>query len=304
MYYLVYGLMYLISMIPMWVLYRISDAIAFLLNHVIKYRYKVVLDNLKIAFPEKSDKERLKIARQFYKNFVDHFIEMIKLLSASKSFIDKRFVFDQNPFKEKELLGQKLQIHLGHNFNWEMANVAVPMQSNQPCLVVYMPVKNKIFDRLILKIRSKTGAVMLPATDMRNAMMPFRNSIYTLALVADQAPGNVSKAFWLNFFGKPTPFVTGPEAGAKSSNMSVVFCQIYKVKRGFYRMKFEEILDPIKEMDKGELTRRYVKYLENVLREEPSMWLWSHRRWKHEWKDEYINRWVDDCPPPTKTIQH
>jgi KDO2-lipid IV(A) lauroyltransferase len=298
MYYLVYGFLYLLSILPMWALYRLSDAIAFLLNHVFKYRYDVVLSNLKIAFPEKTDQERLAVARQFYKNFVDNFIETIKLISASDKFIQERFQFDQNVFKPRETSGEKLQLHLGHNFNWEMANVAVPFQTTIPWLVAYMPIKNKAIEKLFLKIRTRTGGVMLPATDMKNAMIPYRNRQYALALVADQVPGNVKRAHWMNFFGKPTPFVTGPEAGARLANMSVVFAQIYKTKRGFYRVSFTEQSKPIHEMEKGELTRTYVKFLEKTLKADPSMWLWSHRRWKHEWRDEYAKQWIDTAPVP------
>lgn len=300
MYYLVYGLFYLISLLPMWILYRIADFLAFLLNHVFKYRYPVVLSNLRIAFPEKTEKERIEIARQFYKNFVDNFIEMIKLTSCSKSFIQKRFQFDSNPYEEARLAGQKLQVSLGHIFNWEYATYAVPLISELPCLIVYMPIKNKIFDRYIKTLRSRTGGILLPATDMKAAMIPYRNSQYSLALVADQVPGNVKTAFWLNFFNKPTPFVTGPEAGSKAQNTRVVFAQLYKVKRGFYRIRFVDPPKPLNEMKKGELTRLYVKFLESNLKENPSLYLWSHRRWKHEWKDEYTSRWVDTDPIPTE----
>lgn len=294
MYYLVYITLYLLSLLPLRVLYVLSDFLAFLLYYVFGYRKKVVLDNLAIAFPEKTQAERIKIAKRFYRNFVDNFIETIKLLSAGKKFITNHFVIDSDPFKALYESGRKCQVHLGHNFNWEVANVAMPFYMQQPFIVVYMPIKNKVMDRLFMHLRTRTGSIMLPATDMRNAIIPYRNMQYALALVADQAPGSVSKAYWLNFFGRPTPFVRGPENGARVGNIPVIFTQLYKTKRGYYRANFEVGAENPAELPEGELTRRYIQFLEKAIRDRPDMWLWSHRRWKHDWKEEYERLWIGE----------
>ncbi|HVK48696.1 MAG TPA: lysophospholipid acyltransferase family protein [Pseudobacter sp.] len=296
MYYLVYGLLYLLSLLPMWVLYLFADGLAALVYHVFGYRKKVVLDNLAIAFPEKTLKEREKIAKQFYRNFVDNFIETIKILSAGKKWLTKHFQIDGDPFAKSYSEGRKCQIHLGHNFNWELANVAMVHYMDYQLLSVYMPIKNKVMDRLFFHLRTKTGVHMLPATNMRNAIVPYRSQQYMLALVADQAPGSVTNAYWLNFFGKPTPFVRGPESGARVGNIPVFFSQIYKTKRGMYRAYFELGSDNPRDLPEGELTRRYIRFLENAIRKHPEMWLWSHRRWKHPWKDEYSQYWIDSEP--------
>src|ERR1700742_2168615 len=171
MYYPVFGIFYLMSLLPMWLLYGLSDVIAFILYSV--YRRKVVFSNLRIAFPEKTEQERLRIAKRFYRNFTDNFIETIKLLSASPAFLQKRFVID-NP----ELLdqffdqGRKLQLHLGHCFGWELAGVAMPPRTRYTFIVVYMPVENKAFERLFLKLRGRFGAVLLPATKMQRSILP------------------------------------------------------------------------------------------------------------------------------------
>jgi Kdo2-lipid IVA lauroyltransferase/acyltransferase len=301
MYYIVYGLLYLLSLLPLRVLYILSDGIYALIYYVFGYRRKVVMANLQIAFPEKTEAERTRIAKNFYHNFVDNFIETIKILSAGKKWITKHFVLDSRPFDTFYKEGKKCQFHLGHNFNWELANVAMPYYTEFPFLAVYMPIKSKVMDRLFINLRSKTGCIMLPATDMRTAMVPWRNKPYMLALVADQAPGDVSKAYWLNFFGAPTPFVRGPESGARMGNIPVIFAQLYKVRRGYYHAHFEVGADNPAELPEGELTRRYILFLENAIREHPDMWLWSHRRWKWEWKEEYKGLWVDNLSPGKTT---
>lgn len=287
MYYIVYGLLYAISLLPLRVLYLLSDFAYFLLYYVFGYRKKVVFSNLEQAFPQKATEERKKIAKKFYRNFTDNFIEFIKLISASPTYIKKHCAADLSlPFKMYEE-GKKSQLLLAHNFNWEWGCVAVAAILKQPFIVVYMPISNKTIDRLFMKIRSKTGAVLLPATNMRNAILPYRNEPYILILVADQNPGNPSKALWYNFFNKPTPFVKAPESGARKGNIPVMFCKLIKERRGYYRIFFEMGEENPARLKEGELMKKYVKYLHDFISEYPEMWLWSHRRWKWNWKEEY-----------------
>jgi len=293
-YYLVYGALYGVSRLPMWLLYGLSDGIAFLLFAVIRYRRGVVLSNLAIAFPEKTDAERLRIAKRFYRNFTDSFIETIKLLSAGPEFLERRFVID-NP----ELLdyyyqqGRKLQLHLGHLFNWEIAGVAMPPRTRYTFIVVYMPVENKAFERLFLRLRGRTGTVLLPATTMQRSIMPYRHTQYMLTLVADQAPGGPENSYWLNFFGRPTPFVRGPERGARIADIPAVFARLYKVRRGHYRAELITIAEHPGVLPEGELTRRYCRLLEDAIRQQPDGWLWSHKRWKFAWREELRPFWID-----------
>ena len=294
MYYLVYIPLYLLSLLPLRVLYILADAVYVIFYYLVGYRKKVVMHNLEIAFPEKTIEERKTIAKKFYRNFVDNFIETIKLLSAGKKFITRHFVLDSDPIKQLYESGRKCQLHLGHNFNWEIANAAMPLYTRYSFLAVYMPIGSKIMDRLFKHLRTRTGSIMLPATNMRDAIRPYHETRYLLALVADQAPGSVSNAYWLNFFNRPTPFVRGPERGARAGNIPVVFTQIYKTKRGYYRAQLEVGAENPAELPEGELTRRYIRFLEKAIRDRPDMWLWSHRRWKHEWKNEYRELWIGE----------
>lgn len=294
MYYVVYGILYVVSLLPMWLLYPLADGLALLLYYVIGYRRKVTRDNLRLAFPEKTEAELIRIEKKFYRNFVDNFIETIKLLSASQAFIKKHFAIDNlevlDNFYDQ---GRKCQLHLGHTFNWEIANVAMPLLCRYPFIVAYMPVENKIFERLFLHLRRRTGSILLPATRMQRAILPYRNTQYLLTLVADQAPGNPSQSYWLNFFGRPTPFVRGPERGARIGDIPAVFVRIYKTRRGHYRIFFTVLSEHPAELPEGELTRQYRSLLEDAIRQDPDLWLWSHRRWKTEYKKEFEKLWID-----------
>ena len=287
MYYLIYGLLYLLSLLPLRALYLLSDFAYFILYKIAGYRKEVVMQNLTIAFPQKTEEEKIAIAKKFYHNFCDTFIETIKLFSADINFINKHFIADYSVFDKIYASGRRCQIHTGHNFNWELVALAVGANIKFDFIGVYMPIENKIFDRLFKKLRTKTGTVLLPATDMRNAMIPWRNRQYALGLIADQSAGNREKAFWIPFFNKPTPFVRGPESGARVGNIPVVFGHFTKKKRGYYEGHFFLAEENPQALENGELTKRYIRYLEKVISEHPEMWLWSHRRWKHEWKEEY-----------------
>ncbi len=297
MYYLVYGILYCLSLLPIQILYLLSDLSYVVIYHIAGYRKDVVRQNLLTAFPEKTAPERKKIEKQFYKNFVDNFIETLKLISGGTRFAAKHFKGDPKLMQELFKQGRSCQFYLGHNFNWELANIAVSAYSSHTKLMVYLPVKNPVIDRIMLKLRSSSGNKLLAATDMRAAMMPYRRHIYLLALIADQAPGSPDKAYWLNFFGRPTPFLRGPETGAAAANLAVLFAWIHKIKRGRYELRYELCTDNAATLPKGELTRRYVQFLEKSIRNQPEMWLWSHRRWKSDWQGADSGQWIDDGTP-------
>lgn len=302
MYYLVYGFLYLMSLLPMWMLYGLSDFVCWLLFRVFGYRHGVLSANLALAFPEKSEQEREAIIRRFQQNFTDTFIETIKLFSADKDFITSRMTGEFNVFNELYDRGLKCQVHMGHNFNWELGNIAYGYNCKHPLLGVYMPLKNKAMDRIFRELRSKTGTILVPATDMRKSMLQHRDKQYLLGLVADQVPSNPGKAYWLNFFGIPSAFIPGPEKGARTGNIPVVFVHITRKKRGYYHLHAKLVSENPNELPEGELTRRYRDFLEDVIREQPDMWLWSHRRWKKGWKPAYLSNWIDNVPAPEKDV--
>lgn len=297
MYYIVYGVFYLISLLPLRLLYILSDAVYALIYYIIGYRREVVMNNLTIAFPEKTEAEKVQIAKKFYHNFIDSFIETIKMISASDSFILRHFTGNWEVLNDLYKTGRSCHILGGHTFNWEWANHSAGLSINYTLLAVYMPISNKILDTLFLKLRSKGKTRMLSARNMRAEMMPYKNSQYALGLAADQNPGDPTYAYWLNFFGRPAPFVTGPEKSARARNLLVAFCYIQKLRRGYYNIVFSIGEVNPTQLPEGVLTVKYVRYLEEVIRKQPDMWLWSHKRFKHGWKEEYKEMWVDEREP-------
>jgi len=288
MYYFLYGLLWLLSLLPMRVLYFISDCFYVLIFYLLKYRREVVYQNLALAFPEKSPAERKLIAMKFYHNMVDTFVETIKMITASKKFISKRVSGNWEVIDELLAGGKSVQVHLGHNFNWEWANaVAAAHYTKVPFVAVYMPLASSSFDKLFYRLRSKHGTKLVRATHMQKDFLAYRNKQYILGLAADQNPGHPGSGWWFHFLNRPAPFVKGPARAAIKNDTNVVFAFINKVKRGRYKAFISVAETSAAHATEMELTAKFVHYLSTVIRQYPDMWLWSHRRWKHEWKSEY-----------------
>jgi len=286
MYYIVYCLLYLISLLPWRVIYIISDFFYLIAYYIVGYRKKVVFSNLQIAFPDKTEAERIKIAKEFYSQFMDSLVEMIKLISISKKDFQKRHTINASVLNDYYDKLDRVQFTTGHFFSWEFANLGVSLESKFPILVVYMPLSNKIFDRIIYKMRSKFGTILISATEFRTRFHQYTKNKYSLVLVADQNPGNPKNAYWLPFFGKMAPFVKGPEKGARNNHTAVFYAHFYKVKRGYYRTDIEFITDNPESYPEGALTKLLVKKIEDSVKEKPSGYLWSHKRWKFEFDPE------------------
>lgn len=287
MYYLIYIPLYLLSLLPLRVLYLLGDFAYVVLVYIMKYRKKVVMSNLKQAFPENTEEERERIAKAFYRNFTDTFIETLKFLSWSMEDVDRRLQVDLSGFEAAYPSGKSIHAVGMHNFNWEFVNWGLARKMKYPFIGIYMPMGNKHFDRIMHAMRAKQETILIPATNFKTNYLKYAQTLHVLASAADQSPGRATNAYWLHFFGKPTAFVTGMEKGARINDVAVVFAHFYKTKRGHYRIDTQFITDDVKALPEGELTVRYARFIEECLRREPSNYLWSHRRWKLEYKPEY-----------------
>ncbi len=279
MYYVVYGFFYLLSLLPFWCIYRLSDGISFVLYHVVKYRRDVVKNNLLLAFPEKPDAERQKIEREFYTHFTDNWLEVIKLFSISEKELNKRFKADYSLLHELYHSGRNVQTHLGHYFNWEYANAAHSLHSLHPFVVVYKPIFNKVINRIFHKVRSRFGSHLISSANYRQEFAPFFKDRYSLVLVADQSEFP-EKAYWAPFFGTMATFVQGPERTARMNNAVVTMGKFKKIKRGYYESEVVLLTTEPRSLPKGDITRQMITFIEDSVRENPANYLWSHRRWK------------------------
>jgi KDO2-lipid IV(A) lauroyltransferase len=292
MYYLVYGILYVVSLLPFFVLYALGDGIRFFMYYIFGYRRTVVMSNLMIAFPAKSLAERKVIAHDFYKNFIDTFIETIKLLSLSDAAFDRRCTGDFTAVNAFAAQGRRIQLMGGHQFNWEFVNLLFSRQISIPFIGVVANVENKIFNRIYFNFRARYGTILIPNSSFQRQMLEHMKSQYSIGLLADQNthPG---KAFWLNFFGKPVPFIIGPHKSAVKYKPVIVYYDFQKKARGHYHFEVSEILENPGDYTAEALALKYRDHLEKVIPLAPANYLWSHRRWKHEFREEHVRLWID-----------
>jgi KDO2-lipid IV(A) lauroyltransferase len=294
MYYIVFGLLYLLSLLPYWVLYGIADLLAYLLFAVFRYRRRIVYENIRNSFPEMNEKQVNKLCHAFYRNFTANWFETIKLISISPERLMQRvsgnFEIFQHPFEQ----GRKICLVQGHIFNWEMLGLAFSLKSPSPSIFVYMPLSNKNMDRLFQRLRSRFSAHLIAATSFNKEIISWRRKQYAIGLLADQSPGNPTDAHWLQFLNQPTAFVTGPERNTIVFGQVPFFVNISRSRKGRYHFQFEPLFpDGNVPREKGAVTRAFAEKLELNVRQHPELYLWSHRRWKHQWSPAYEGLWVD-----------
>ncbi len=294
MYYIIYGFFYLFSLLPFPVIYLFSDFIYFLLYYVFGYRKQTVIKNLRIAFPEKTDAELKKITKQVFHNLTDTFMEIIKLISMSEKTFEKRCQGDFTAVNDLIRKGKNVQLHAGHQFNWEYGSLFMAKEIKTiPTYAVYIPLNNKAMERLFLKIRQKFGTRFIKATAFKENREDMFNERFAFFLGADQNPGNPASAYWQNYFGKPAPFITGPEVGGIKNNTAIVFVRSRIIKRGHYAVEATIYTENAAATEVGEITGAFRDFLEKIIREEPYNYLWTHRRWKWEYNKGYKNNWID-----------
>ena len=252
-----------------------------------------MLDNLQNAFPEKTQLERIIIAKKFYHNLIDYFFESIKLLTITDKEFNKRCTGDFEELNRIAATGTNIELLCGHQFNWEFANRIYSKKLTIPFVLVYMPINNKTVDRVFKKIRSTPNTVLIDAINYKKDMLGVYKKQYALALVADQNPANLKASFWLNYFNRPTPFLYTPEKNAQRNKLPVGFARFKKIKRGYYTFDTDIITVNAAELKNGELTKKYRDFLQQQIAEQPDNYLWSHRRWKNEYKKEYEKLWID-----------
>ncbi|MEC3964572.1 lysophospholipid acyltransferase family protein [Flagellimonas halotolerans] len=283
-YILVYPLLWLISRLPFKIIYFISDGVYVLLYHVIGYRKKVVRNNLVLAFPEKSDEERLLIEKEFYKHFCDMFLEMIKTLGITNKQMKKRYVFTNVEVMQKlENEGKNIMIMMPHYASWEWVFSLNSMVKSK-AYAIYQPIQNKYFDRLVRNIRSKYGTTLIKTYESRNIIAAAKetNELITVGIISDQSPMLQRARHWTKFMDVLVPIHVGAEELCKSHGMIPVYLKVKKVGRGYYQATFKILTENPSVIANYEISEAFMKETEKSIREAPEYYFWTHKRWKHK----------------------
>ncbi|MFM8710632.1 MAG: lysophospholipid acyltransferase family protein, partial [Sphingomonadales bacterium] len=246
-----------ISHLPFAFFHALSWVATRFLFYVIRYRKDVVLQNLAIAFPEKSEAERNTIASDFYLRFTDTFLESVKMLSMSNKGALRHITLDLGIVQELLAQGRSVQLMVAHQFNWEFINLTIPVALRHPFYFVYRPIGNKLMDQLFLWQRSRLGGHAVSADQFAEKKELIFSNPSVLALGADQNPGKPDQALWMPFFNKPAPFFTGPAKGAIQHNAAMVMFQMERTRRGHYRFSTHLICEHPRQYSAEQLTYLY-----------------------------------------------
>jgi len=281
-YILVMPFLYFFAYLPTDVLYKISDFVAFVLRVVVRYRKKVVLSNLRNSFPEKNEQEIQKLAKQFYTHLADRIVENIRCIVITREEIEKRVeIVNQKLLDDLYDKGKNIVFVNGHVASWEFGTYRLCQICKHKLYGLVSKVENDYFNNMVQRTRGKMGMHLIFMQDSKQFFKEQLTTLSAVAFISDQSPSNVKRAYWTKFLNQDTAFFTGGESYARLHNCAVVYAKLSQVKRGYYKGEFMTLEENPNEVPQNEITEKYVRMLEQHILENPSDWLWSHKKWKH-----------------------
>ena len=283
-FYIFYGINWVITLLPMRILYVFSDFLYLVLYYVLAYRRKVVAENLRNSFPEKSAEELKTIGKKFYRHLADLMIEILKLTHMSKAQSLKRMTICNVELLERLYdEGRDIVAVIGHYNNWEWLKSLI-FHTRFQTVSIYKPLQDKRFDKFLLNLRNREGMILTPMSlivrEILEARKANRRSIYSF--ITDQTPPKGDIKYWTKFMNQDTPVYLGVEKIASKYDMAVVFFNVQKIRRGYYQYTAELLFEHTAGLPEYVITEKHVRRLEEIICEKPEYWIWSHRRWKHK----------------------
>jgi KDO2-lipid IV(A) lauroyltransferase len=279
----------MISLLPFRAMYLLSDILYFFIK-LSGYRRKVVRNNIRNSFPEKNDRERGEIEKNFFKFLCDLTLETLKTLSTTEDEAKTRCVFHKQDWLDA-LYSQGISIVavMGHYGNWEWAGPSFSLNNAYKLVVVYRPLSNPYFEKMTAGMRSKFGTEIVPVQLTLRKMIEYRDRVTATAFIADQTAAPES-GYWTTFLHQETAVYNGPEKLAKKFNYPVVFMNVKRVRRGYYEIFPELLCAHPNDMKENEISELFMRRLETEIVKDPAPWLWSHRRWKHIKPEKFQNK--------------
>lgn len=274
--------LYLLSLLPLPLLYLIADLVYVIIYYIVGYRRKVAYNNIRNSFPEKTEKEIRAIEKKYFHFLADMMLECVKMISISRKEIRRRFHIN-NPELVKTILdqGKPVVVVTAHYGNWEWGSLSLAASSDHPFLVIYKPQSNKEFEGLMNRVRSRFNAVMVAMRQTLRTLVSYKGQAYWTVFLGDQTPVRHEVNYFTTFLSQKTPVFLGTEKIARTTGAAVVFAVPEFVKRGYYEVNFSLITEDPKDTREFEITEMHTRLLEQTIRSRPEFWLWSHKRWKN-----------------------
>ena len=276
---------YPLSLFPLWLIRALFSPFKFILKHVLKYREKVILKNLALAFPNESNPFYQKVQNDFYDNLFFLISESIKSFTISQKEAARRMkVLNPELLNQYAEMNQSAIMVFGHYSNWEWTPLACPSQIKHQITAIFQPLKNKAINDWILHNRSRTGVIMM-STKETNEFYEKNSLCVANTFIADQSPSKKGSGVWVDFFGRKTLFLVGMAVQAQKQNHPIVFIDIQRIAKGMYTITIEDLVAEPNNWSVEEIVQKFACRLEQQIKANPGNWLWSHNRWKHHFED-------------------
>ena len=278
-----YGVIIPISLLPYPLLYGLSNFMYYIMFYIVGYRKKVVFQNIRNSFPDKTHSKHVEIAKKYYRHFCDLSLESLKVFTISEKEVRNRMLL-KNPEVVNHYFnqGKSVVVAGGHYNNWELFAVAVASMIRHEAIAIYKPFTSKYFDQKMRATRSKYGLRMISTKTVKDVFESEKSKLTATIFGVDQSPPFADKCHWMTFLNQDTGVLFGLEKYAKEYDYPVVFCRINKERRGYYSFEFEDVSDQPNQTNHGEITEKVTRILESDILKKPEFWLWSHKRWKHK----------------------
>ncbi|KAA9332499.1 lauroyl acyltransferase [Hymenobacter busanensis] len=272
-----------LARLPLSVLHVVADGFYLLMRYGLRYRQKVVLQNLRNSFPERSEAEIRQISAGFYRHFADVIVEILKLAAISPAELRRRVqIRNAELFTEQFGAGRTVLALGSHIGNWEWILPTGAVTFPDKAHGVYKPLSNPFFEHFMLRLRTRTGAHLIPMRDTLRDMLRRRGQPRSLSMLSDQSPASPEQTYWTTFLHQETAFYTGADKLAAQFHCPVLYVNIVRQRRGYYEISVEQLHDGTAPLDKDAhaITEAFARCVERDIRARPADYLWSHRRWK------------------------
>lgn len=282
-YFFIWFLCYPLALLPLALLYVLAGPLYLVLNYVVRYRRKVILENLRNSFPEKSPKEIRKIKNRYYWHLTQIAVEMVKMLVLPRCILRKRYRCS-NPELVNRYFdeGRSVILMSSHYNNWEWMILALDEMFKHHGVGVGKPNSDKVFEKLVNRARTRYGTEVVFADTVRDVFEHYESQHIPVAymMLSDQSPNSKKRCYVTDFLHQRTGMIFGAEHFARKYNIPVLYYEVVKEWIGKYRVDVQLITDAPNDCAEYGITQRYVELLEQTIRRKPQYWLWSHRRWK------------------------
>lgn len=292
-YSVILGLAWIISLIPLRLLYLFSD-IALAITYLcppIRYRKKIVRKNLKASFPDYTKKELMRIEMNFYHNFFDTLVESLKICSMSPKWMSRHMEFVGIDHINRDLEQERsIVVYMGHIGNWEwITSLPTKIHPQFVCCEVYHPLENVVMDKVVKTVRERFGSVTIPMDQIYRRLVDYRSQKQpvVVGMIADQVPLFENMHYWTQFLNQKTSIFTGAERIVRKLDMVTYYAEVKRVRRGHYRLEMIPMFEKTADLPEYRISEQYIRLLEKTIISDPSSWLWSHNRWKRTW-EQYL----------------